>query len=250
MDSPDLCGKPIVVSQFNSGGFVAVSYAAKATGLRKGDGVGKGGRASIAHLRNMKPPSRSVPECHALCANLQVLPMRTDRYREVSASLQEHLSSMLPDGTVVERASCDDFYIDVSPLITDAGFAPWETESVPGPPDRLRFWRACGTTGGAAQGSTSDLAGSDTGPQQSHARGALECQQSIAATKATNSEATGGEASGRLGGPSFGSCWAALSLAMRRGCVVADYLLQSLRENFPGTHPSPIVLPTGNWNLA
>eukprot|EP00951_Prasinocladus_malaysianus_P049423 scaffold669740_cov48-Prasinocladus_malaysianus.AAC.1 len=37
MDDPSLRGRPLVVQQFNSGGFVAVSYEAKKHGIRKGD---------------------------------------------------------------------------------------------------------------------------------------------------------------------------------------------------------------------
>jgi hypothetical protein len=53
MDDPALVGKPLAVTQFNAGGFVAVSYEARAAGVRCGDGVGAGGRAAIARLQDM-----------------------------------------------------------------------------------------------------------------------------------------------------------------------------------------------------
>lgn len=56
LDDPDLAGKPIAVQQFNSGGFVAVSYEAKAAGVKKGDGVGAGGLASIPNLQKIGAP--------------------------------------------------------------------------------------------------------------------------------------------------------------------------------------------------
>ena len=43
---PELIGIPVAVSQFNSGGFVAVSHEARRCGVRKGDGIGAGGQAS------------------------------------------------------------------------------------------------------------------------------------------------------------------------------------------------------------
>jgi nucleotidyltransferase/DNA polymerase involved in DNA repair len=57
LDQPQLAGKPIAVTQFNKGGFVAVSYEARAAGVRCGDGVGAGGRAAIQHLKDMQAVS-------------------------------------------------------------------------------------------------------------------------------------------------------------------------------------------------
>lgn len=53
LDAPHLRGRPLAVTQFNRGGFVAVSYEARAAGVRCGDGVGAAGRAAIPHLREM-----------------------------------------------------------------------------------------------------------------------------------------------------------------------------------------------------
>ena len=49
-DEPRLRGVPLAVTQGNAGGFVALSAEAKAAGLRKGDGVGEGGRRNIPAL--------------------------------------------------------------------------------------------------------------------------------------------------------------------------------------------------------
>jgi nucleotidyltransferase/DNA polymerase involved in DNA repair len=81
MDDPSLHGKPLAVQQFNSGGFVAVSYEARAAGIRCGDGVGAAGRSQIARLKEMG--SVSVAEACRRCPGLVVKQMRTDRYRQV-----------------------------------------------------------------------------------------------------------------------------------------------------------------------
>lgn len=51
LDDPSLVGVPLAVQQFNSGGFVAVSYEARAGGVRCGDGVGAGGRCVVTCRR-------------------------------------------------------------------------------------------------------------------------------------------------------------------------------------------------------
>lgn len=79
LDNPELQGKPIAVQQFNAGGFVAVSYEAKAAGVKKGDGVGAGGRANIPHLQKIgtRVPRSAAPRSihmHTACGTLDVLP--------------------------------------------------------------------------------------------------------------------------------------------------------------------------------
>ena len=112
IDDPSLEGVPIAVQQFNSGGFVAVSYEAQAKGIRKGDGVGAGGRAAA---RNGSERLKgligrvSLAEAKTKCPELRVLPMRTDRYREVAAQLHQLLAEY---ASQVEKASYDDFYLD------------------------------------------------------------------------------------------------------------------------------------------
>lgn len=45
-------GKPVAISQFNRGGFVAVSYEAKAKGVRKGDGIGERGQKELDFFKD------------------------------------------------------------------------------------------------------------------------------------------------------------------------------------------------------
>ncbi|KAL4422612.1 hypothetical protein ABPG75_008809 [Micractinium tetrahymenae] len=111
LDDPSLVGVPVAVQQFNAGGFVAVSYEARAAGIRCGDGAGAAGRAAIPHLQRMQ--AASVEECRRRCPGLQVRPMRTDRCREVSQQVHDLLRSFAPDGQV-ERTSYDDCYLDVT----------------------------------------------------------------------------------------------------------------------------------------
>ena len=112
MDDPSLFNRPVAVEQLNRGGFVSVSYEARQAGIRCGDGVGDAGRAAIPYLREIK--SRSIEQCRAICPGLVVRSMRPDRYREISEALMEFLKSFLPESCIIEKTSCDDFYVDVS----------------------------------------------------------------------------------------------------------------------------------------
>jgi nucleotidyltransferase/DNA polymerase involved in DNA repair len=67
MDQPQLAGKPIAVTQFNKGGFVAVSYEARAACVRCGDGVGAGGRAALQHLKDMQAVSEEEARRRYVC---------------------------------------------------------------------------------------------------------------------------------------------------------------------------------------
>lgn len=112
LDNPALVGKPVAVTQFNSGGFVAVSYEARAAGVRCGDGVGDKGRAEIPHLVEMK--AVSAAEARQRCPGLVVLPMRVERYRAVAQALFEVLKEAANAGHPVEKSSYDDFYLDAT----------------------------------------------------------------------------------------------------------------------------------------
>jgi hypothetical protein len=59
---------------------------ARAAGIRCGDGVGDAGRAAIPWLRERG--ALSMEEARQRCPGLRVLPMRTDRYREVRGLLE------------------------------------------------------------------------------------------------------------------------------------------------------------------
>eukprot|EP00884_Botryococcus_braunii_P008015 jgi/Botrbrau1/17214/Bobra.0620s0004.1 len=111
LDEPALRGRPLAVTQFNRGGFVSVSHEARAAGIRCGDGVGDAGRAAIAWLRERG--ALSIQEALQRCPTLVIRPMRTDRYRQVANEVLQHLQSFLPDSRV-EKASYDDFYIDIT----------------------------------------------------------------------------------------------------------------------------------------
>ena len=126
MDDPSLVGTPLAVRQFNAGGFVAVSYEAKARGIQKGDGVGKQGIANIKNLQDIG----AVPLEKALerCPGLQVRPMRTDRYREVGATIKACLEEW---DVVVEKASYDDFYCDLSGKVSGPSAAPAQPTANP-----------------------------------------------------------------------------------------------------------------------
>ena len=109
LDDASLVGAPVVVQQFNSGGFVAVSYEAKAAGIRKGDGVGAGGRRNIARLAGRL----SLDVAMQRCPELQVKPMRTDRYRAIAAQIKALLVRHVGRaGGIVQKASYDDFYLE------------------------------------------------------------------------------------------------------------------------------------------
>uniref|UniRef100_A0A0G4HSP9 UmuC domain-containing protein n=1 Tax=Chromera velia CCMP2878 TaxID=1169474 RepID=A0A0G4HSP9_9ALVE len=106
--NPQLKGKPVAVSQHNRGGFVAVSLEARAKGIRKGDGAGEGGRAAIEFLSKRL----SLPAARQQCPGLQVLEMDMPFYRKVTSRLEEALKTAFPRSQV-ERASVDDFYVDL-----------------------------------------------------------------------------------------------------------------------------------------
>ena len=111
LDDRSLLTAPLVVEQFNNGGFVAVSYEARKAGIRCGDGVGSGGRAAIPHLR--ETGAKSVQDCCRICPGLVVRRMRPDRYRQVSEQLFLFLKNRFPS-CAVQKSSCDDFFIDLT----------------------------------------------------------------------------------------------------------------------------------------
>lgn len=63
---PDLKGKPVAVSQFNRGGFVAVSYEARARGVRKGDGIGEVGQRELSWFKD-RPDAVIKEVCSLVC---------------------------------------------------------------------------------------------------------------------------------------------------------------------------------------
>ena len=139
-DDPSLAGKPLAVTQGNSGGFVALSAEAKAFGLRKGDGVGARGRAQIDSLIRMN--SMGLAECRRRCPGLIIKPMRVDRYREAGQAV---LSVLETFGAPVEKTSYDDFYIEATSLVQADSDASKLAE--------VRVWSG-GGGGGVGQGKS------------------------------------------------------------------------------------------------
>lgn len=111
---PELRGKPLAVTQFNSGGFVAVSEAARQSGVRKGDGIGAGGQEALAYYKDR--PESLMAAVRRRCPSLMVLPMDTTFYRRCSAELLDIILSApcwtAPTAPKIEKASIDDFYVD------------------------------------------------------------------------------------------------------------------------------------------
>lgn len=111
---PELRDQPLAVTQFNSGGFVAVSEAARRCGIRKGDGIGAGGQEALDFYKDR--PEALMPAVRRRCPELVVLPMDTTWYRQCSADLLK-LISTAPCWTAatkppVEKSSIDDFFVD------------------------------------------------------------------------------------------------------------------------------------------
>ena len=112
---PHLRGKPVAVTQFNSGGFVAVSNEARRQGVTKGDGIGAGGQKALSYFANR--PESLLPAVMQRCPSLIVLPMDTPYYRTCTDNILKQLQQApcwRSGKVVVEKASMDDFYIDAT----------------------------------------------------------------------------------------------------------------------------------------
>ena len=119
---PDLHNKPVAVTQFNSGGFVAVNEVARQCGIRKGDGIGAAGQAAISFFKDR--PDALMPAVMKRCPDLIVLPMDTTYYRQCTSSILQHLRHApcwknSSKGVVIEKSSMDDFYIDATEHVRD-----------------------------------------------------------------------------------------------------------------------------------
>lgn len=115
--APEWKGKPCAVAQYNTfqgGGLIAVNYEARALGVKRGM---RGDQAlKIAkdlHLFR-------VPELRGK-ADLT-------RYRDAGA---EVLSVMCQFGAVVQRASIDEAYLDLTPVVTSEEVTSVSSESLP-----------------------------------------------------------------------------------------------------------------------
>ena len=103
LQRPELCGVPVVVTQQNAGGFVAVSSEARVCGIRKGDGIGEAGQKNIEFFKNR--PDALMSSVRKRCPSLIILPMRTDYYRAVSKDIRTRLIDC--NVGVVEQTSID-----------------------------------------------------------------------------------------------------------------------------------------------
>ncbi|KAL3159483.1 hypothetical protein ABBQ38_009904 [Trebouxia sp. C0009 RCD-2024] len=110
-DAPTLANRPLAVHQGNSGGFVAVNYEARAAGIQCGDGSDP---HNLAARTFQRPDNKSLQEARELCPGLVTKPMRSDRYRQVSAQVLALISQHATNGEC-EKTSYDDFYIEVVP---------------------------------------------------------------------------------------------------------------------------------------
>ena len=148
-DDPSLAGVPLAVQQGNSGGFVAVSAEARAAGVRKGDGVGAGGRAGIQALREMG--AVSAAEARRRCPGLVVRP-------STFVGSRVHTATSVGSGSGF--GACRAVCVDVDclddptqqPYIARAWLPCTPSKSVGGPPRRralhgrrLRGSQACGS---------------------------------------------------------------------------------------------------------
>jgi len=121
--SPSLKNKAVAITQFNSGGFVAVSKEAKMMGVRKGDGIGRNGQKELAWFKDR--PDALLPAVLKRCPDLKILPMDTSYYRKCTALLERTIENapiwkILNVRVTVERVSCDDFFVDLTDAIKSA----------------------------------------------------------------------------------------------------------------------------------
>lgn len=89
-DNPDLKGRPVIVGAANRGVVTAASYEARRFGVHS---------------------AMPVFKAKKLCPHALFIPVRMERYREVSRQLMEILAGYSP---VIEAVSIDEAYLDIS----------------------------------------------------------------------------------------------------------------------------------------
>jgi len=109
--NPRLRGKPVAVTQGNSGGFVALNQEARSAGLMKGDGIGAEGHKNLEFFRNR--PEAIMEHVLRKCPDLLIMQMDTAWYRKCSQDILKALQGF-DESLVVEKASIDDFFVDAS----------------------------------------------------------------------------------------------------------------------------------------
>jgi DNA polymerase-4 len=105
VDHPELIGKPVIIGGSQRGVVAAASYEARKFGVRS---------------------AMPIFEARRLCPNGVFLPVRRQRYQEVSHQVMQVLDTVSP---LVEQVSIDEAYIDIT-----------GTESLHGPETAL-IWK-------------------------------------------------------------------------------------------------------------
>ena len=90
VDNPQLAGKPVIIGGADRGVVAAASYEARRFGVRS---------------------AMPVFQARRLCPNGIFLPVRRERYQEVSRRVMEVLDTVSP---LVEQVSIDEAYIDIT----------------------------------------------------------------------------------------------------------------------------------------
>lgn len=104
VDYPELKGKPVIVGGSQRGVVSAASYEARKYGVRS---------------------AMPIFQAKRLCPNGIFLPVRMERYKEVSRGVMEILEAVAP---LVERVSIDEAYVDITGV-----------DTLPEHPDDLAF---------------------------------------------------------------------------------------------------------------
>ena len=104
-DKPELQGKPLAVVQYNEykgGGIIAVNYEARAFGV----------------TRNMRGDDAKQKCPEIICAKVPQSRGKADltKYRNAG---REVIQVLMQFGCVVERASIDEAYIDLTAIVLD-----------------------------------------------------------------------------------------------------------------------------------
>lgn len=95
LDKPELIGKPVVVGGSDRGVVCAASYEARKYGVRSAMPAG---------------------EARRRCPHAVFLPVRMQRYKEVSRQVMEPMYALSP---LVQKTSVDEAYIDITSLRTE-----------------------------------------------------------------------------------------------------------------------------------
>lgn len=176
------------------------------------------------------------------CPGLVVRPMRTDRYRQVASQLHTLLARFAPGG-VVEKASYDDFYIDITAWCCGgaaAGSQPGQTTGQTAAAGGAPAWLECTMQQWAAGGvgSTSSSGAPTHGEAPGLDRVFVQLAGAAAAAQVTPGD--GSDSSDVHAGPSSGAStgvdvkvpdgWDLVEPALQRGTAVAQQLRHVVKQ--------------------